>query len=153
MKKSWILVLCVLMSFGLAGCSGAGAASAFYGDWSIEGVLDGAPIGDFNQEDLSTIMSATLTFSKEEAACFGDQLDSLGRTVSEPEYNTVEVTKADFESMTGTSFESLGISGSRITQVAVVSDPSHNNGIVFYIVSNDMLLANSLGTFFILNRI
>jgi hypothetical protein len=153
MKRSWIFIVCVLLSVGLAGCADAGADSAYYGDWSIKGVLADAPMGDFSEEDLSTITNVTLTFSKEEATCFGDQLDSLGQTVSEPEYSAVDVPKADFESMTGTSFDSLGIRGNHIAQVTVVNDPSYNDGIVFYVVSDDMLLANSLGTFFILNRI
>jgi hypothetical protein len=141
------------MSVVLAGCSGAGAAPAFYGDWSIEGVLSDAPMGDFDQEDLPTITGVTLSFSEQTATCFGDQLDSLGQTVSDPEYNTVEVAREDFEAMTGMSFDSLGVSGSHITQVAVVNDPSYNDGIVLYVVGDDMLLANSLGTFFVLKRL
>jgi hypothetical protein len=152
MKRSWIIMICALIIIGSTSCSAAGSAPSFYGDWAIEGVLADAPMGDFNQEDLSSIQNVTLTFSKEEAACFGDQLDSLGQTVSKPEYITSEVTRDDFEAMTGTSFDSLGISGSKITQVAVVKDPSYNDGIVFYVINKDMLLANSLGTFFILNR-
>lgn len=150
MKKITILIICVLITIGLFGC--AGSTPSYYGVWSIDSLLPDAPLGDFNLEDMETILDITLTFSDEEATCFGDHIDSLGQTVSNPEYIKTDVPREDFESMIGTSFGNLGISGNKISQIAVVNDPSYNDGIVFYIVSDDTLLANSLGTFFVLKK-
>lgn len=153
MKRSCFFIVCVLMVVGLTGCSGEGAVPSFYGDWSIDGVLDGAPMGDFEQENMSIITDVPLTFSEDEAICFGDQFESLGQTVFDPDYITNKVSRDNFESMTGMSFDSLGIRENHITQVAVVPNHLFNDGIVFYVVNDDMLLSNSLGTFFVLRRI
>ncbi len=150
MKNVMALVLCMLLGIGLIGCSGS--EPSYYGVWSIDGLLPDAPMGNFSEENLETIMNVSLTFSAEEATCFGDQIDSLGQTVSDPEYITIDIPKDSFEAMTGTSFDSLGIKGSNISQVSVVNDPSYNDGIVFYVVNDETLLANSLGTFFIFKK-
>ncbi len=150
MKNVMALVLCMLLGIGLIGCSGS--EPSYYGVWSIDGLLPDAPMGNFSEENLETIMNVSLTFSAEEATCFGDQIDSLGQTVSDPEYITIDIPKGSFEAMTGTSFDSLGIKGSNISQVSVVNDPSYNDGIVFYVVNDETLLANSLGTFFIFKK-
>jgi hypothetical protein len=150
MKNVMALVLCVLLGIGLIGCSGS--EPSYYGVWSIDGLLPDAPMGNFSEENLETIMNVSLTFSAEEATCFGDQIDSLGQTVSDPEYITIDIPKDSFEAMTGTSFDSLGIKGSNISQVSVVNDPSYNDGIVFYVVNDETLLANSLGTFFVFKK-
>ncbi len=150
MKKISALTIVLLLAIGLAGC--AGSEPSYYGVWSIDSLLPDAPLGDYSEEDMDTIHSVNLTFSAEEATCFGDQIDSLGQTVSKPEYIKTDIPREDFESMTGTSFDSLGVSGGKITQIAVVNDPSYNDGVVFYVVNDDTLLANSLGTFFILKK-
>lgn len=150
MKKTTAVTIVLLLAIGLAGC--AGSAPSYYGVWSIDSLLPDAPLGDFNEEDMNTILDVSLTFSSEEATCFGDQMDSLGQTISKPEYIQTDVTREDFESMIGVSFDSLGISGSKIAQIAVVNDPTYNDGIVFYVVNDDTLLVNGLGTFFILKR-
>ncbi len=150
MKNVMALVLCMLLGIGLIGCSGS--EPSYYGVWSIDGLLPDAPMGNFSEENLETIMNVSLTFSAEEATCFGDQIDSLGQTVSDPEYITIDIPKDSFEAMIGTSFDSLGIKGSSISQVSVVNDPSYNDGIVFYVVNDETLLANSLGTFFVFKK-
>lgn len=114
--------------------------------------LSDAPLGDLGEGDLSTITGSSLSFSKDSASCFGDQLDSLGQTVSNPEYVTTTISRSDFESMTGETFDTIGRKGSNITQVVVNNSEGVNDGIVFYVIDDNTLLANSLGTFFILNR-
>lgn len=150
MKKTLCLVLALLLAIAITGCSES--VPTYYGTWTVDSLLPDAPMGNFSEEDTDKIYNASLTFSAEQSSCFGDAVDSLGQTVSSPEYIEAEIPKADFESMTGVSFESLGISGSKIVQVSVVNDPSYNNGIVFYVVDDSTLLSNSLGTFFVLKK-
>lgn len=150
MKRTIALALFMLLTIGLAGC--AGSTPSYYGVWYVDSMLPDAPLGDLNEEDMDIIGNVSLTFSAEEATCFGDQIDSLGQTVTNPEYIETDISKDTFESMLDISFDSLEYSGSSITQVYVENDPSYNDGIVFYIVSDDTLLANSLGTFFVLKK-
>ncbi len=150
MKKILVYVLCMLFIVGLAGCSGS--EPSYYGVWSVDSVLQDAPLGDFEKADLEKIQNTRLTFSAKEANCFGDQLDSLGQIVSDPEYVAIDIPKESFEQLTGTTFDSLGVKGSTIPQISVINDPSYNNGIVFYVVNDETLLANSLGTFFVLKK-
>ena len=150
MKKIIALLFCFILVLSIAGCSGT--EKTFFGDWTIDSKLQDAPIGDINEEDLSTILGSTLSFTTEKASCFGDSLDTLGQTVSNPEYTTIDIEKSEFESMIGESFEKIGKSGDNIRQISVVKDPDKNSGIVFYIVDDNTLLANSVGTFFILKK-
>jgi len=151
MKKILVLVFCMLFVIGLVGCSSS--EPSYYGVWSIGSLLPDAPLGDFEKEDLESIHNTRLTFSTKEANCFGDQIDSLGQIVSDPEYVVVDIPKDSFEQMTGTTFDTLGIKGSTISQISVVKDPSYNNGIVFYVMNDETLIANSLGTFFVLKKV
>ena len=157
MKRLTILMICILMMTVAAGCSHSNkevsTGQVFFGDWIIDSKLPDAPMGDFEEEDLKTILGAGLSFSAEKASCFGDALDTLGQTVDKPEYVTMDVSRSDFESMTGESFDSIGRQGDNITQVSVVKDPERNTGIVFYIIDDNTLLANSAGTFFLVKKI
>ena len=150
MKKAFALILCVVAILGLAGCSSSGPS--YYGNWSIGDKVADAPLGDYNDSDLAAIQSATLSFSKESASCFGDQISSLGDVVSNPDYITQSLSKDAFESTMGETFAAIGHQGDSITQVTVINSSDSNTGIVFYVVDNNTLLANSLGTFFLLNR-
>lgn len=150
MKKVISLILCVFFLIGAVACSDK--TPSYYGVWSIDSLVSDAPMGDFDPNENADVFNTSLSFSEKEASCFGDQLDSLGQVVSNPEYVSIDIPKEDFESMMGLSFDSLGISGSTIKQISVVNDPSYNNGIVFYVVNDDTLMSNSLGTFFILKK-
>lgn len=150
MKRLITLILSVLFILSFAGCSGSGAS--YYGNWSVGDKLSDAPLGNFNEEDLPMITGTSLSFSKDSASCFGDDISSLGQTVSNPEYITMNMSKSDFESMMGETFDMIGRKGGSITQVVVIKDEDRNNGIVFYVIDDNTLLANSLGTFFILSR-
>jgi hypothetical protein len=150
MKKIIILFFCIFLFLSAIGCSGT--EQTFFGDWTIHSKLSDAPIGDFSDNDLRTILGSELSFTADAASCFGDSMDTLGQTVPSPEYTKIYMEKSDFESMTGESFETIGRAEDDITQVSVVKDPDRNSGIVFYIVDDNTLLANSVGTFFVLKR-
>ena len=150
MKKVCAVILCMLVMVGLTSC--AGSAPSYYGKWSVSEKLTDAPMGDYSDDDLPIIKNAILSFSKESASCFGDQMSSLSETVSNPDYKTQNMSKEDFESMMGETFDAVGRKGDSITQITVINSPDSNTGIVFYIVDKDVLLANSVGTFFLLKR-
>ncbi len=152
MRKIRIILLCISFVLSISGCSASNAGQVFYGDWVVDSKLPDAPAGDFNEEDLNKILGSELSFTADEASCFGDSVDTLGKTVTSPQYTKTEMSRSDFESMTAETFDVIGRSGNKITQVSVINDPESNTGIVFYIVDENTLLANSAGTFLLVKR-
>lgn len=148
MKHILHLTLWAGMAVLLTGC----AASSFYGDWNISKQLENAPLGDLADGDLGRIIGSTLSFSASQASCFGDAVDTLGETVANPEYITMDYPAENLESGMGCSLASLGGSGSTVKQVAVVRDSERNTGIVMYVINQDTLVVNGAGTFFLLER-
>lgn len=155
MKKINIILLCLLLSIGLFGCSNSqssGGKDSYLGTWVIQKQLDGAPLGDFGNMELKDIIGKELTFSAQKASCFGDSVDTLGQYVNNPDYKKTDVPKSEFEQVNDVTFSSLGINGDSITQIVVTKDPDRNTGIVFYVLDNNRLLVNGAGTYFILTR-
>jgi hypothetical protein len=168
MKKFVSIVLCIFLSMSLFGCSGkerttsgesvskesaSEKSTVYLGTWSIEEKPEGAPLGDFGNIELNDIIGRELIFSEKIASCFGDNIDTLGQYVDNPEYKEMNIPRSDFEQTTGVAFDALGIESDNILQIVVTKDPERNTGIVFYIVDNDKLLVNGAGTFLFLKRV
>jgi hypothetical protein len=149
-KRFIITILCLLFPLGLVGCSESGNEDSYLGTWVINKQVEGSPLGDFGNKDIKDIIGKKLSFSKKKASCFGDNIETLGESVNNPKYKKIDVTKADFERITGILFDSLGIKNGNITQIVVTKDPNRNTGIVFYVVDDKRLLVNGAGTFFLL---
>lgn len=155
MKKLVSLFIGLFVVLSIAGCGTSNSSSkeSYLGNWKVDKQLENSPLGNYNDGDLKKIIGATLSFTKENASCFGDEMSTLGTTVKNPEYIKMEIPKATFQQTTGTAFDQIGAKGDKITQISVVKDQDRNTGIVFYIVNKDTLLANSVGTFFLLTKI
>lgn len=147
-----ILFGCVLLSSRSNGLH-AGPAESYLGSWRIEKRLEGAPPGDMTEKDLTRIIGLTLSFTDSRADCLGRSLSTLGSSVSGPIYSSMDVQRDIFERTAGVTFSQLGIQGDTVKLVAVLNDPAGETGVAFYVLGEDALLLNSLGTFFLMRRI
>lgn len=123
----------------------------FYGQWKIEKVLALGPVGTYSNDDIKNIVGKKLTFSKESASCFGDQVDSLNKTALNPVYKKSVKLKSDFESSNRITFDKLGIKGDSITEIDAVD--AKGNGCTFFIKDNNTLILFGGGVYFELNKI
>lgn len=129
-----------------------GNEEAFYGQWQIKKVIAFGPAGTYSSDDIKTLTGKQLTFSKESATCFGDQMNSLNNTTNNPVYKKTVISKSDFPSNYRVTFDKLGIKGASITEV----DATGTKGIcsVFFITQdNNKLILFGGGVFFELDRI
>jgi hypothetical protein len=124
----------------------------FYGTWTIKKVIaSSSGGGTYSSDDIKALTSKQLTFSKDSATCFGDKIENMNNTVSDPVYKKTEIAKNDFPSDYRVSFNQLGITGNTVTEV----DATGKNGIctVFFIISdNNKLILYGGGTFFELDK-
>ena len=155
MRKFVFIIFCFLVAISLFGCASQTTSensNSFFGNWVVEKQLDNSPMGDFGNMDVKDIIGKELSFSKKKASCFGNNVDTLGQFVNNPEYIKDTVEKSHFEESVGITFSALGISGKNIAYITVIKDPSENTGIVFYDVDKNTLIVNGAGTFFLLKR-
>jgi hypothetical protein len=122
----------------------------FYGQWEIKKVLAYGPVGTYSNDDIKTIIGKKLTFSKESASCFGDQVDSLNNTAINPVYKKSVIFKNDFESSNRMTFDKLGIKEDSITEIDAVD--AKGNGCTFFIKDNNTLILFGGGVYFELNK-
>ncbi|MFL0268096.1 hypothetical protein [Candidatus Clostridium radicumherbarum] len=127
------------------------AEETFYGHWQIEKVLAYGPVGTYSNDDIKTIIGKELTFSKDSASCFGDQVDSLNNTALNPVYKKSVIFKNDFESSNRMTFDKLGIKGDSITEIDAAD--AKGNGCTFFIKDNNTLILFGGGAYFELIRI
>lgn len=123
----------------------------FYGQWQIQQAIAFGPAGTYSSDELKTLEGKPLTFSKKRATCFGDQMDSLNHTITNPVYKRTVRSKKDFESGYRVTFDKLGIKEDSITEV----DATGTKGIcnVFFITQdNNKLILYGGGVFFELDR-
>lgn len=122
----------------------------FYGQWIIKKQLAYGPVGTYSNEDIKNILGKRLSFSKEKASCFGEQLSSLGKVVEEPIYKKLSILKSDFEANNRIIFERLGIKGDSITEVMVTS--LKDIECIFYVKDANTLILSGGGVYFELIR-
>lgn len=122
----------------------------FYGQWIIKKQLAYGPVGTYSNEDIKNILGKRLSFSKEKASCFGEQLSSLGKVVEEPIYKKSSILKSDFEANNRITFERLGIKGDSIIEVMVTS--LKDIECIFYVKDANTLILSGGGVYFELIR-
>lgn len=122
----------------------------FWGQWVIKKQLAYGVVGTFDDEDIKKIIGKKLSFSKEKASCFGDNISYLNDLAKNPVYKKSNLSKGDFELDNRITFEKLAIKGDYITEVTV--NDSQDRGCVFYIKDNTTLILYGGGVYFQLNR-
>ena len=122
----------------------------FYGQWIIKKQLAYGPVGTYSNEDIKNILGKRLSFSKEKASCFGEQLSSLGKVVEEPIYKKSSILKSDFEGNNRITFERLGIKGDSITEVMITG--LKDIECIFYVKDANTLILSGGGVYFELIR-
>lgn len=123
---------------------------SFYGDWQIEKILAFAPVSAYSEDDLKAILGKQLTFSKESANCFGDELAQLNQTAIKPAYEKSIRAKNDFEADSRVTFDSLGIESDSITEISAVD--AEGNGCLLYQKDNNTLILYGGGVFLELKK-
>ncbi|MDF2856961.1 MAG: hypothetical protein K0Q87_2812 [Neobacillus sp.] len=122
----------------------------FYGQWVIKKVLAYGPVGTYSNDDIKNIEGRKLSFSKERASCFGDQIKYLNDVAINPIYKKTVVSKSDFVTGYRLKPDALGIKSDSIIQIN--ASDSKGNGCVFFIKDNDTLILAGGGAFFELVR-
>jgi hypothetical protein len=125
----------------------------FYGQWVITKVLAYGPVGTYSNDDIKIIVGRKLSFSKEKASCFGDQIKDLDKVAINPVYEKIAVSKSEFANdyRYRLTFDNLGITSDSITKIYAV-DAKHN-GCIFYIKDNDTLILYGGGVYFKLDKV
>lgn len=124
----------------------------FWGQWVIKKQLAYGHVRTFSSDDIKCMIGKKLSFSKEKASCFGEQVSDLNNMVDNPIYKKSVVSKSDFESGTRNyvTFDKLGIKSNSITEVNV--NDSKGKGCLFYIKDNNSLILYGGGVYFQLDR-
>jgi hypothetical protein len=125
----------------------------FYGQWVITKVLAYGPVGTYSNDDIKIIVGRKLSFSKEKASCFGDQIKDLDKVAINPVYEKIAVSKSEFANdyRYRLTFDNLGITSDSITKIYAVD--AKQNGCIFYIKDNDTLILYGGGVYFKLDKV
>jgi len=126
------------------------SAEAYFGQYVIKKLLTYGPVSTYGSEDIDGLIGKRLSFSKEKASCFGEEVGSLNKTAENPAYKKEVISKADFESDSRVTFEKLGLKGDSITQVT--AEDSMGNGSVFYIKDENTIILYGGGIYLELTR-
>lgn len=124
----------------------------FYGQWRIINVKAYGPAGTYSNDDVKKLIRKQLVFSKESATNFGDKIEDMDETVTDPVYKKTVIAKNDFPTNYRVTLEQLGIDGDSVTKV----DASSTQGIgtVFFLTpDNNKLILFGGGTFFELEKL
>lgn len=119
----------------------------FYGQWQINKVIAYGPAGTYSSDDVTKLMGKQLTFSNNSATRFGDKMEDMDETVSDPVYKKTEITKNEFATNYRVTFEQLGIDGATVTEVDATS--TQGIGTIFFLTTDkNKLILFGGGTFF-----
>jgi hypothetical protein len=124
---------------------------SFYGEWQLKKDKASGPVGTYSSDDVKALAGKHLTFSKDSATCFGDKVEIMNNTVTNPVYKKRVITKNDFQSDYRVTFEQLGINENSVTEI----EATDTRGIctVFFITpDNYKLILLGGGTFFELDK-
>ncbi|WP_449621736.1 hypothetical protein [Robertmurraya sp. Marseille-Q9965] len=124
----------------------------YYGQWQINKVIAYGPVGTYSSDDVKKLIGKQLAFSKKSATRFGDKMEDLDETVTDPVYKKSVITKNDFPTNYKVTFEQLGINGDSVTEVVATS--TEGIGTVFFLTpDNNKLILFGGGTFFELAKL
>lgn len=122
---------------------------SYFGEWVINQV-QASGVGTYSEEDMESLIGKTITFTKETASVFTDQLSDVGKVAENPIYTETVLSASDVVENYRIPLDSLGIEADTVTEV-VVTD---TNGYVssFFIKDDDTLILIGGGTYFELLR-
>ena len=123
---------------------------SFYGQWAVSRVLAYGPVGNYGKDDAESLLGKSLTFSADEAGCFGDQASDMDRVAVNPEFRETEISKNDFAADYRVTFERLGIETDSVLKITAAD--SQGNGCSFLVVDDGTLVIIGGGTYFELLR-
>ena len=126
------------------------ATSSYYGDYKISKVLAYGQSGTYSKEDAEDLIGKEMSFTADSATGFGDQASYLDTVIKKPAYSATDYTSADFIGYYRMSFDLLGLSQDKVTEIAYKD--SKGNGGTFLIKDEDTLIVVGGGTYFELAR-
>lgn len=123
----------------------------FMGNWAISKFLASDTGGSaYDSGTINELIGRPLIFSEEKATCFGDNIDVMNHTVSNPSYKRETLSNEELYQNYRVTFNMLGITTDSLTQISVYDNT--NNGCTFFVVDNDTLILTGGGDFFQLKR-
>lgn len=125
---------------------------AFYGQWLIEKTIAFSRVGTYGEEDIKEILGKTLSFSKEESSCFGDDISYLSDTIKNPIYVESTMTTEEFTADFEISLKTIGIEANTVTEIKI-NDANNSLVCTFFIKDDNSLILFGGGTFFELSRV
>lgn len=124
----------------------------FYGEWVIKAAVGYGRAGSYSEDDIKSLIGKTLSFSKEQSSCFGDEVKYLDNTVQNPTYKKSILNDAEFTTDYSVPISTTTINGDSITQIEVVNATGASD-CTFFIKDDNTLILSGGGTFFELDRI
>lgn len=124
----------------------------FYGHWMIEKTVAFSRVGTYGEEDIKEIIGRTLSFSKEESSCFGDDISYLKETIKNPTYIESTMTSDEFAADFNVSLSAIGIDADTVTEIQI-NDANNSLVCTFFIKDDNTLILFGGGTFFELSRV
>ncbi|MEL7563956.1 MAG: hypothetical protein AAGU27_03640 [Dehalobacterium sp.] len=92
---------------------------AYYCEWSIAKVLTYGTAGTYSKEDAEKLVGKNLSFSVDEAKIFTDQPSDTATVIKKPNYEEVTISRSDFLTNFGMSFDKLGIDTDSVTELII----------------------------------
>jgi bla regulator protein blaR1 len=117
----------------------------YYCKWSISKVLEYGTAGTYSKEDAEKLVGKNLSFSADEAQIFTDQPSDTATIIKKPSYEEVTISRSDFMTNFGMSFDKLGIGTDSVTELIISG--SDASAILLIKDSTSMILVAG-GTYF-----
>ena len=124
----------------------------FYGEWVIKAAVGYGRAGSYSEDDIKSLIGKTLSFSKEQSSCFGDEAKYLDNTVQNPTYKKSILNDAEFTSEYSVPISTTTINSDSITRIEVVNATGASD-CTFFIKDDHTLILSGGGTFIELDRI
>ncbi len=135
--------------FLISDSEGAGQVN-YNGKWIISRVLAFGQGGTYSKEDAEGLIGKEMNFSADKVTCFGDKISDLDNIAKAPTYTATDYSDSDFLSYYRMSFDLLGLSGDKVTEVS--ARDAQGNGCTFLVKDENTLIVVGGGTYFELTR-
>lgn len=122
----------------------------YFGDWVINKVI-AFGVGTYSEEDANTLIGLDMTFTKDTASTFGDQLADAGSTIENPRYAQTVMTEDEFLADYKISLSLLGIESNTATVINVSPINISNTDYIvstFLVKDDNTLILFGGGTYF-----